>query len=187
MTHFEFIFVLVSIILGLGLANLFGGISRSLQQPWHQLDGVHLAFACSVVLSKFVVWWGMYRWEDHAQFEFGTFVVIALYASIFYAMSAVLYPRDGSLPTFDEVRIPFFTTVLIYAFLEAPYYEVADFDRSTFYWYTYLPTIALVLAAMWKPRKMLDALVVAYWIVLWGGWWFVEEVTGEYRRVMPPG
>ena len=90
MTHFEFIFVLVSIVLGLGLANLFGGISRSLQQPWRQIDGVHLTFAFTIVLVKFVVWWGMYRWADHPQFEFGTFVVIALYASIFYAMSVVL-------------------------------------------------------------------------------------------------
>ena len=178
MSHFEFIFVLVSIILGLGLANLFSGISRQLQQPWHQLDGVHLTFACSVVLSKFVIWWGMYRWEDHAQFEFGTFVVIALYASIFYAMSAVLYPRDGSLRTFEEVRIPFFTTVLIYTFLEVPYYEVADFNRSTFYWYMYFPTIALVIAAMWKRRKVLDALFAAYWIMLWGGWWFVAKFAG---------
>ena len=177
MSHFEFIFVLVSIILGLGLANLFGGIARSLQQPWHQLDGIHLSFALSVVLSTFVVWWGMYRWEDHAQFEFGTFVVIALYASVFYAMSAVLYPPDGSLRDFDSVRTPFFTTLLVYILFEYPYYEVAHFDRSTYYWFSYFPTIALVIVAMWKPRKLLDAIVAGWWAIMWGGWWFVAQFS----------
>jgi hypothetical protein len=161
LSHFEFIFVLVSIILGLGLANLFGGISRQLQQPWNELDGVHLAFAFCVVLSTFVVWWGMYRWQNHAQFEFGTFLVIALYTSIFYAMSVVLYPRDGSLRTFNSIRT-----------------EVADFDRPSFYWYTYGPTIGLVIAAMWMRKKTLDGLVAAYWIVLWSGWWFVAKFGG---------
>ena len=48
MTQFEFIFVLVSIVLGLGLANLFGGISRQLQQSWREIEGVYLA------ISKFM-------------------------------------------------------------------------------------------------------------------------------------
>jgi hypothetical protein len=178
LTHFEFIFVLVSIILGLGLANLFGGISRSLQQHWHNLDGVHLAFAFSVVLSKFVVWWGMYRWKDYAPFEFDAFLIIALYASIFYAMSVVLYPRDGSLRTFEQVRIPFFTTLIIYLLLEIPYYEVSDFDRPTYYWYAWLSGICLIIAAIWMRRKALDVFIAVYWLLLWGGWWFVTSITG---------
>ena len=120
----------------------------------------------------------MYRWQNHAQFEFGTFLVIALYTSIFYAMSVVLYPRDGSLRTFNSIRTPFFTTVLLFSLLEIPYYEVADFDRPSFYWYTYGPTIGLVIAAMWMRKKTLDGLVAAYWIVLWSGWWFVAKFGG---------
>ena len=129
MTQFEFIFVLVSIILGLGLANLFSGISRRLQQPWPDLDGVHLAFSIGAVLSIFVVWWGMYRWQGHTRFEFGDFLTIALYTSVFYAMSAVLYPRDGSLRAFEEVRKPFYCTITLYALLELPYYHVGEFVR----------------------------------------------------------
>lgn len=72
-------------------------------------------------MSNFVVWWGMYRWRDHAQFEFDTFLIIAYYTSVFYAMSAELYPRDGSLRTFEQVRVPFFTTLIIYLLLEIPY------------------------------------------------------------------
>ena len=174
MTHFEFIFVLVSIILGLGLANLFGGISRSLQQPWRDLDGVHLAFAFSVVLSTFVVWWGMYRWQDHAQFEFGIFLIIALYTSTFYAMSAILYPRDGSLRIFEKVRTPFFTTLILYALLEIPYYAVSDFSRPEYYWYAWVSGIGLMIAAIWMRLKTLDVFIAVYWILLWGGWWFVH-------------
>ena len=76
-----------------------------------------------------------------------------------------------------SARTPFFATVLIYAFLEIPYYEVADFNRSNFYWYMYFTAIALAIAAMWKRLKVLDALVAAYWVVLWGRWWFVAKIA----------
>lgn len=175
MTHFEFIFVLVSIILGLGLANLFGGISRRLQQPWHELDGVHLAFSFAVVLSNFVVWWGMYRWQGHTNFEFGTFLIIALYTSVFYAMSAILYPRDGSLRTFEQVRKPFFSTLILYALLEVPYYQVSEFGRPSYYWFAWIPSIGLFIAAIWMRKKALDVFLAIFWFVLWGGWWFVTK------------
>lgn len=119
----------------------------------------------------------MYRWQGHTQFEFGTFLIIALYTSSFYAMSVVLYPRDGSLRDFDSVRTPFFVTALLYALLEVPYYETADFGRPSFYWYTAVPLIVLIVIAMWKRRKALDALVAAFWLMIWGGWWFVAKFT----------
>jgi hypothetical protein len=177
LTQFEFIFVLVSIILGLGLANLFSGISRRLQQPWQELDGIHLAFSFATVLSIFVVWWGMYRWQGHGQFEFDAFLIIALYTSIFYAMSVVLYPRGGSLRTFEEVRKPFYTTVTLYALLELPYYHFGGFARPSYYWFTWF-SIGLFIAAIWVRRKSLDALLVTYWFALWGGWWFVTKLPG---------
>jgi hypothetical protein len=120
----------------------------------------------------------MYRWEDHAQFEFGTFLTIALYTSVFYAMSAVLYPRDGSLRTFKQVRTPFFTTLIIYGLLEIPYYEFSDFERPTYYWYMWLSSLSLFIAAIWVRRKALDVFIAVYWFLLWGGWWFVTSITG---------
>ena len=177
MTQFEFIFVLVSIILGLGLANLFSGISRRLQQPWRDVDGIHLAFSFAAVLSIFVVWWGMYRWQGHAEFEFGAFLIIALYTSIFYAMSVVLYPRDGALRTFEEVRKPFYVTVILYALLEVPYYEVGELIRPSYYWYAWI-SIGLFGAAIWVRRRALDAVLAAFWFALWSGWWFVAKLPG---------
>lgn len=177
MTQFEFIFVLVSIILGLGLANLFSGIAKRLQQPWPKLDGIHLAFSFGAVLTIFVVWWGMYRWKEHAQFEFDAFLIIALYTSVFYAMSVVLYPRGGLLRTFNEVRKPFYSTVALYALLEVPYYEVGEFIRPSYYWYSWI-SIGLFIAAIWIRRKALDAILAAYWFALWGGWWFLTKLPG---------
>jgi hypothetical protein len=175
LTQFEFIFVLVSIILG--LANLFSGISRRLQQPWSDIDGVHLAFSFSAVLSIFVVWWSMYRWQGHGEFEFGAFLIISLYTSVFYAMSVVLYPRDGALRTFAEVRTPFYVTVILYALLEVPYYEVGDFARPPFYWYAWI-SIGLYAVAIRLRRRALDAVLAACWLALWSGWWFVTKLSG---------
>ena len=176
MTQFEFIFVLVSIILGLGLANLFSGISRRLQQSWRDLDGGHLAFSFATVLSIFVVWWGMYRWQAHVQFEFGAFLIIALYTSVFYAMSVVLYPPGGSLRTFEDVRKPFYSTVILYALLEIPYYQFGEFIRPSYYWYSWI-SLGLFVAATWVRRKALDVVLAVFWFALWSGWWFVTKLT----------
>lgn len=81
-----------------------------------------------------------------------------------------------ALRPFEAIRTPFFTIVLLYAILEVPLYELADFDRPSFYWYTFWPTVGLVIAAMVIRRKLLDAFVAAHWIVQWGGWWFVAKL-----------
>ena len=177
LTQFEFIFVLVSIVLGLGLANLFGGISRQLQQSWREIEGVYLAFAFGVVLAIFVVWWGMYRWQAYGQFEFGTFVVIATYTSVFYAMSVVLYPRDVSIRSFDQIRKPFFITLILYGILEIPYYQAGGFVRAEFYWYTWFFLLVLCLAAVFVKRKLLDLSLAVFWFGVWSVWWFVTKLS----------
>ena len=177
MSQFEFIFVLVSIVLGLGLANLLNGIARTLQAPWQSIDRIHLAFSLGMILAIFVIWWGMYRWQDHGQFEFGTFAVIGLYTSVFYSISVILYPRDGSVRTFDEVRVPLYVALILYLLLELAYYFAGNFSPASYYKYVWATAFGLFVTAAWARRPLFDALVVVFWFVLFTGWWFVDKLA----------
>ncbi len=119
----------------------------------------------------------MYRWQAYGQFEFGTFVVIATYTSVFYAMSVVLYPRDVSIRSFDQIRKPFFITLILYGILEIPYYQASGFVRAEFYWYTWFFLLVLCLAAIFVKRKLLDLFLAVFWFGVWSVWWFVTKLS----------
>ena len=175
MSQFEFIFVLVSIILGLALANLFGGIARLSRKSWDQIDGVHLTFSLLTILMVFVIWWGMYRWQDRSKFEFGMFVVIGLYTSILYSLSAILFPGDASIPGFDEVRKSFYLALLLMLLLEALQYAVSDFSPPSYYGFVWLTAFLLLPAAILMKRKWLDGVIAAYLFAIYSGWWFITK------------
>ncbi|MEM7282238.1 MAG: hypothetical protein AAF438_11490 [Pseudomonadota bacterium] len=177
MSHFEFIFVLVSIILGLGLANLLNGIAKHLQGGWRNLDVMHLAFAFGMVLGIFVVWWGMYRWEDYSPFDFGTFMVIGLYASIYYSISVILFPRHGSVRTFGQIRRPFYAALVLYLFLELAYYQAGDLVKPVYYNFVWLAALGIFCAAGWLRKRWLDTVAVVYWYGLYSGWWFINKLA----------
>ena len=176
MSQFEFIFVLVSIVLGLGLANLLNGIAKTLQAPLRDIDRIHLAFSLGMILAIFVVWWGMYRWQDHGQFDFGTFTIIGLYTSVFYSVSVILFPRDGSIRTFAEVRVPLYAALILYLLLELAYYFVGHFSPAGYYKYVWVTGFGLFVAAAWARRPWLDAVVVVFWFALFTSWWFVAKL-----------
>ena len=118
---------------------------------------MHLAFAFGMVLGIFVVWWGMYRWEDYSPFDFGTFMVIGLYASIYYSISVILFPRNGSARSFSQIRRPFYAALVLYLFLELAYYQAGDLIKPSYYNYVWLARLGDFLL-----RRMAEKTLVGY-------------------------
>ena len=118
----------------------------------------------------FVVWGGMYRWQGHGQFEFGAFVVIGLYTSIFYSLSAILFPGDGSIVGFDEVRNSYYLALIFMLFLEAAQYAVGDFSPPSYYGFVWLTAFLLLSVAIWMKQRWLDGLIAAYVFGIYSGW-----------------
>ena len=96
---------------------------------------------------------------------------------MFYAMSAIPYPRYGSISTFEKIRTPFYTALLVYFVLGVPYYDAAKFDRPSFYWYTVIPFFGLFVVAIPLRRRTLDATLAVLWFFGWSAWWFITQVT----------
>jgi len=168
MTQFEFIFVLVSIVLALALTRLLDGLSHVLQNKLRHrtVDPAHLGFSVAVVLLLVIVWWALFRWKDELAWTFPKYLVIVIHMASFYALAAILYPeREADVPDFEDIRTGFYVVLTMNTLLEMLHtYTLGSLLTP---WY-YLPVTAhlaaLCVVGLVLKQRRVDLLI---------GWWFV--------------
>jgi hypothetical protein len=106
--------VLISIILGLSVTRLVGGLAEFIPHPSrHRFSLIHLGWVAWALFNVVTFWW----WEFHLSmvqhWSFGLYLFICLYASMYYFLSVLLFPRDidgydGYLDYFLSRRVWFF-------------------------------------------------------------------------------
>ena len=97
MSEFDFIFILISLILGLGITNLLAGVSRTFHRRRRDgIDDVHMVFTVATLVVLILNWWVEFSWRTQVHWSFDRFLVIVLWAISLYLMSAFLYPPDIS-------------------------------------------------------------------------------------------
>jgi hypothetical protein len=120
MSDFEYIVVLLSIILGLGITQLLSGIARLVR------DGRALAPAwwvmlivATLLLAHFQVWWASFTWRDVQTWNFFSYVVFMLLPMLLYLLAYLILPADLRLDgrelarEFIERRRPFFAIMML--------------------------------------------------------------------------
>jgi hypothetical protein len=85
--------IVISIVLGLGIARLLTGMARFVQHPGKiKVYPIHLAWAFSILLFLVDFWW----WELHLaalqQWNFGIYLFVIFYAVLFFLISTLLFP-----------------------------------------------------------------------------------------------
>lgn len=168
MSQFEFIFVLVSIVLGLALTRLLDGLSHVLQNRLrHQaIDLAHLAFSVTVVTLLVIVWWALFRWKNEFAWTFPEYLVIVIHMASFYALSAILYPERGAdVPDFEAIRTGFYLVMATNGMLEMlNTYMLGSLLKPWYYLPVTLHLVALCVIGLIVKRRRADLLI---------GWWFV--------------
>lgn len=97
MEIFEYVAVLTSIIIGLGMAQLLIGVTRLIQHPelakpyW-----VHLCWVSYMFLLTVFWWWWEFRLQMVETWTFGIYLFVVLYAFLMFLLCALLFPRDFS-------------------------------------------------------------------------------------------
>lgn len=181
MSQFEFIFVLVSIVLALALTRLLDGLSQVLQRKLrHQkIDAVHLAFSLAVVILLVIVWWALFRWDSDSAWSYPKYLVIILHMASFYALSAILYPgREMEVPDFEQVRSSFYVVFATNTLLEIlhTYMLGALFTP----WY-YLPITGLVavvcVVGLIVQKRRADLLISWSVVAVFVLWPFAARYT----------
>lgn len=95
MSEFEYLSVLVSIILGLGVTQILSGVSRALhRRKTIPLDPVHSVWAASTFLVLILNWWVFFQAQDFQEWSFGLFLIVILWTVLYYLLAVLLYPPD---------------------------------------------------------------------------------------------
>ena len=95
MDLFEYISVLTSIIIGLGIAHLLRGFAQLIQHPdRHTVYWVHLVWAAYLFFHLAFWWWWQYALNTLPVWEFQNYIFLVTYAVILYLTSALLFPSD---------------------------------------------------------------------------------------------
>ena len=96
MSSFEFLSVLISVVVGLGMANMLTGVGRLLHK--HRTISfslVHLAWSVFVFFMMVVYWWTVvFGWRDWENWNLLLFLFILTYGVLLFLLSAILYPSE---------------------------------------------------------------------------------------------
>ena len=92
---FEYLGVILSVIMGLGLTHILAGVSKTIHhrktvKPYW----VHTLWALNMLIYIVVIWWGMFWWSDLAQWSFFHFLFVIVYAIILFLLASLLFPWD---------------------------------------------------------------------------------------------
>ena len=95
MSVFEYIGVLVSVIMGLGITHLATGTSKLIQHRSEvRLYFPHMLWTLNILIFILLIWWGMFNWSNHENWFAYEYLFIALYAIVMFFLASLLYPWD---------------------------------------------------------------------------------------------
>ena len=95
MTVFEYLAVLFSIIIGLGITHLLGGIGRLIRRPErYKVYWVHLVWTFSTFLYLLLFWWMEFKMSSIEEWTLPIFLFLVLYAVLLYLLCVVLFPSE---------------------------------------------------------------------------------------------
>lgn len=120
MSHFEYIMVMVSIILGLGLTLALRGISRLIRSPRRETAVV--LWAIFLVFLYLQNWWAFWDMEVVVDWTILKFLFISLYVCTIYAMTELMLPMTSApgmdwRSHFNSIRKWFFGMTIVLAML----------------------------------------------------------------------
>jgi hypothetical protein len=98
MNAFEYLSVLISIILALGMTRVLAGVGEMLQvRPQRGIYWVHVIWIVNLFIYLVVAWWIFYRWRNQQKWTFFLFVFVLISPTILFLASMLLFPREGSI------------------------------------------------------------------------------------------
>lgn len=103
MDAFEYLSVLVSIVLGLGITQLLVGFARWLtHRGRYRVYSPAIAWAAFLLLLHIQTWWSMYGMRQYSNWNFLQFSVVLLQPIVLFLLAAIVLP--GADATHDDLR-----------------------------------------------------------------------------------
>jgi hypothetical protein len=95
--EFNYLAVLLSIVLGLGITQLLSGFGRWLEQraSFHAYSP-SLVWAATLLLIHVQTWWTMFGLRNHAQWTFLQFTVVLLQPITLFLLATLVLPTSNA-------------------------------------------------------------------------------------------
>ena len=95
MDMFNYVMVLASVIIGLGVTHLLQGVGAIVQHPKREKTyWVHLLWVAAIFLRAIFWWWFEFELSATPQWTFSLYLFVLGYAVLIYLWCALLFPRD---------------------------------------------------------------------------------------------
>jgi hypothetical protein len=109
MAAFEYLSVLISIILALGMTRVLGGVGEMLQARSHRrIYWVHVIWIINLFLYLVIAWWIFYRWRNQQPWTFFLFVFVLISPTLLYLASLLLFPREGDFDSAVDYKTHYY-------------------------------------------------------------------------------
>jgi hypothetical protein len=101
---FDYVMVLVSIIIGLAMTHLMQGVVDVIQNPEKMKPWwVHLLWVGLMLFTAVFFWWFEFQYHTVQQWTFGLYLLILVYAFNVYVAAALLFPFDpGEFTSYED-------------------------------------------------------------------------------------
>jgi len=92
---FEYLGILIAVILGLALTHLVRGLSRLIHiRRTAKIWWPHILWTINILIYVLGVWWGMFWWNSLHEWTVQQFFFIATYCTILFLLASMLYPPE---------------------------------------------------------------------------------------------
>lgn len=100
MTPFEYVTVLISIILGMGITQIVTGVADIIHQ-WKRvkLYWPHLLWILFVFFLHIQEWWSVFELRPMQSWHLGTFLFVILYPIALFILARILFPFGSTEAT----------------------------------------------------------------------------------------
>lgn len=95
MSEFEYLAVLVALVLGLGIAHLLLGVGRMINfRDQRRPDAVHLIWSAAVFWTLVLNWWLFFESQEVSVWSFDYYMIVVVWAVLFFLLAVLLFPPD---------------------------------------------------------------------------------------------
>lgn len=179
MNLFEFLLVFVSILLGLGITELLGGVVRILRGEL-PAGRLHTLWILIVFLVQAQLAWGLWLLRSMEEWRYSEFLLLLSGPIVLYMAAAVLFPATASSGSLDthlmQRRRAFFLLMLAYVCFAA-LFELFLLHNSV----ELVPTVFRLLAASLLAALAISERRALHWVlalvVLASQLWFTYSYT----------
>jgi len=186
---FEYVFVLMSIIIGLALTHLLQGLANIVQHPGRdRIWWVHLLWVAWAFFFSIFWWWWQFRYYTIETWTLPLYLFVVGYAFLVYLIAAMLFPKDlvgydGFKDYFLSRHRWFFSlliTACLFDFVDS-WQKGADYLASLgVNYFAYLATIIVLgIAGMLTRNERAHAFIALVLLGYQVYWAFLSFLTVE--------